>query len=157
MIPPKNVRQRAQNLLERKMKTTVCILFLALAFMAPRVQSDDSRSIMDAEKAAQDWLELTDAGHFDRSWDEAAQVLRHQVQRPIWAAITSALRSPLGSVISRKVRSAAFTRTLPGEPDGEYVIIEYETRFENKPNAKEFVESARETDSSWKIASYHIM
>ena len=37
-----------------------------------------------------------------------------------------ASREPLGKILTRKLNSAAYTKTLPGAPDGEYVVIQYE-------------------------------
>jgi len=146
----------AQILSEHKMKAVTCIIFLALTFMVPCVQAQESGSIIDAESAARHWLELTDAGNFDRSWDEAAEIFQEHVTKPAWASAAANARSPLGGVRSRKVRSARYARTLPGAPDGEYVVIQFETDFENKSNATEFVTPARANDGSWKVSGYFI-
>jgi hypothetical protein len=138
------------------MKTVICIFVLALAFVVPRAQSQDSLSTVDAENAARHWLELTDAGDFDRSWDEAAEIFREHITRPAWASAAANARSPLGSVLSRKIKSARYARTLPGAPDGEYVVIQFETTFQNKPDATEFVTPARTKDGSWKVSGYFI-
>jgi len=138
------------------MKAALCILFLTMTFLVPGVQAQESQSIMDAEAAARQWLELTDAGNFDRSWDEAAEIFQEHITKPAWASAAANARSPLGSVHSRKVRSAQYARTLPGAPDGEYVVIQFETSFENKPSATEFVTPARAKDGSWRVSGYFI-
>ena len=138
------------------MKPTICIVFLVMAFMVPRVHSQESQSILDAENAARHWLELTDAGNFDRSWDEAADIFQKHVTKLAWASTAANARSPLGGVRSRKVRSARYARTLPGAPDGDYVVIQFETTFENKANAIELVTPTRAKDGSWKVSGYFI-
>jgi hypothetical protein len=45
-----------------------------------------------------------------------------------------AVRKPLGKVISREVKSKSHHTSLPGAPDGEYVVIQFDTSFENKLN-----------------------
>jgi hypothetical protein len=62
----------------------------------------------------------------------------------------------MGGLISRKVRSATFTRSLPGVPDGEYVVIKYDTQFEHKDSAVETVTPLLEKDGSWKVSGYFI-
>jgi hypothetical protein len=46
-----------------------------------------------------------------------------------------ATRTPLGKIISRTVKSAVYTTNLPGAPDGQYVVIQYESSFEHKKAA----------------------
>jgi hypothetical protein len=45
---------------------------------------------------------------------------------------------------------------LPGAPDGEYVVIQYESQFESKKAAIETVTPRLEKDGSWKAAGYYI-
>jgi hypothetical protein len=70
-------------------------------------------------------------------------------------AISSA-RSPLGALKFRKLKSAALTRNPPGAPAGEYVMIQYETQFENKASAIETITPMHEKDGSWKVSGYFI-
>ena len=57
---------------------------------------------------------------------------------------------------SRTLKSATFARTLPGAPDGEYVVIQYETAFENKAAAVETITPMLDKDGSWRISGYYI-
>jgi len=41
--------------------------------------------------------------------------------------------------LSREVASAEYTTKLPCAPDGEYVVIQYRTKFQNKADAIETV------------------
>lgn len=56
----------------------------------------------------------------------------------------------------RSLKSATFTRKLPGAPDGEYVVIRFESRLENKASAIETVSPMREKHGSWKVSGYYI-
>ncbi len=61
--------------------------------------------------------------------------------------------------LTRKVfvqTPATFTRTVPGAPDGEYVVIQFDTQFENKAAAVETVTPMREKDGSWRVSGYFI-
>jgi hypothetical protein len=49
-----------------------------------------------------------------------------------------------------------FTKTLPGVPDGEYVVVEYETSFENKKTANETVTPMKDPDGTWRVSGYFI-
>jgi hypothetical protein len=43
-----------------------------------------------------------------------------------------------------------------GAPDGEYVVIQYDTKFDNKAAAVETVTVARGKDGVWRVAGYYI-
>jgi len=73
-----------------------------------------------------------------------------------WRGCATSVRGPLGEVVSRELRSAQFTTTLPGAPDGEYVVIESGTDFENKASAIETVIPMKDPDGSWRVSGYFI-
>ena len=66
------------------------------------------------------------------------------------------VRTPLGKVVVRKLKSKKFTETMPGAPDGEYVVIQYETTFENKKSAVETVTPMLDKDGKWRVSGYYI-
>ena len=59
-------------------------------------------------------------------------------------------------MISRELISISFAEELPGAPDGEYVVLQYKTSFENKKKAIETITPMLEKDGSWKISGYYI-
>jgi hypothetical protein len=65
-------------------------------------------------------------------------------------------RAPLGAVRTRKLKSATYTKTLPGAPDGEYVVIQYDTSFENKKSAVETITPMLDKDGKWRVSGYFI-
>ena len=109
-----------------------------------------------AEMAATTWLAVADAGDYPRSWREAASLLQTSVTQPKWESALQLGRQQLGGMKSRTLKSATFSRTLTGAPDGEYVLIQYETQFEFKPLAIETLTTMKDRDASWKVAGYFI-
>ncbi len=109
-----------------------------------------------ATKAAQSWLALVDAGRYAESWKQAAALFKEKVTAAQWEEAVRSARSPLGKLESRKLASAQFARTLPGAPDGEYVVIRYETAFEKKKAAVETVTPMKDKDGVWRVAGYFI-
>jgi hypothetical protein len=67
-----------------------------------------------------------------------------------------AARKPLGELVSRKLKSANFMTSLPGAPDGEYVVLQFETAFENKKSAVETITPMLEKDGKWRVSGYYI-
>ena len=108
-----------------------------------------------AVAAATAWLELVDAGDYGQSWDRAAALFKKAVTREQWVQSLSAIREPLGSLVSREVLSKQHLTELPGAPDGDYVVIQFETSFENKKQAVETVTPMLDGDT-WKVSGFFI-
>ena len=138
------------------MKTTIGILAGLALLAALPLRAEDSGAVVRATAAATTWLGLTDAGKYDQSWDQASSLFRSSISKADWAKRIDPVRSPLGAVKSRKVRNATFTRSLPGAPDGEYVVLQFDTVFENKSSATETVTPMHDKDGSWRVSGYYI-
>jgi hypothetical protein len=138
------------------MKLFASAVMAAAMLMTTFAFAQDDKKITDAKAAAGRWLELTDQGNYATSWDQGAAPFRAAVTRAGWEDALQAVRAPLGAVRTRTPNSAVFTRSLPGAPEGEYVVIQYVTEFEHKPNAVETVTPMREKDGSWKVSGYFI-
>lgn len=128
----------------------------ALTSLVLAAQAQDSESVTAARRAAQAWLAEVDAGRYAESWDLASSAFQAGVTKAQWIAGVSPIRNGIGAVTSRTLRSATFTHTLPGAPDGDYVIIEYDTRFEKKTQSIETVTPMRDKDGRWKVSGYFI-
>jgi len=110
----------------------------------------------EAQKAAEQWLGLVDRGEIAASWDAAAGYFKAVVSKQQWESSVSPIRKEVGGVISRKLKSAEYARTLPGAPDGEYVVLQFDTSFANKKEAIETVTPMLDKDGKWKVSGYFI-
>lgn len=133
----------------------IAILFVFL-FGSSTARAADGDATSKAQDAAKAWLVLVDAEKYGQSWDEAALLFRSAVMKAEWERAVRATRGPLGAVKSRALKSANFTRSLPGAPDGEYVVIQFDTRFANKASAIETVTPMRDKDGAWRVSGYYI-
>ena len=59
-------------------------------------------------------------------------------------------------MLKRSVKSKQYATSLPGAPDGEYVVIQYETSFEKKKSAIETVTPMLDKDGKWRVSGYYI-
>jgi hypothetical protein len=109
-----------------------------------------------AQQSADNWLGLVDSGKHADSWQEAAQMFKAAVSKEQWQSMMRASRDPLGKMLSRKLKSATYTKTLPGAPDGEYVVIQYESSFEHKQSAVETVTPMLDNNGKWRVSGYFI-
>jgi Ethanolamine utilization protein EutJ (predicted chaperonin) len=134
----------------------ILLMLIAVLLAGVCVASENDVQTAAAQQAATSWLALTDSGSYSQSWDQAAQVFKDAVTKEEWAQALSTVRARLGKVVSRKLKSATYTTSIPGEPDGQYVVIQYETSFENKATATETVTPTMEKDGQWRVSGYYI-
>ncbi|MBN1942453.1 MAG: DUF4019 domain-containing protein [Phycisphaerae bacterium] len=113
-------------------------------------------TVQAAVKATEQWLKLIDADKYGQSWTAAATAFRKAVAKDQWPRQVQAARKPLGNVQSRKVISSTYTTTLPGAPDGQYVVIQFQTAFENKADAVETVTPMKDKDGTWRVSGYYV-
>jgi hypothetical protein len=59
-------------------------------------------------------------------------------------------------MLSRKLKSATYKTTLPGAPDGEYVVVQYERSFEHKQSTVETITPMLDKDGKWRVSGYFI-
>ena len=127
-----------------------------LFFLSSSCSADDSVAIGKSQVAANGWLTLTDTAKYAQSWEAVASLFKTSIAKADWEKAVMGVRSPLGAVNSRKSKSATFTHTLPGAPDGEYVVIQFDTQFENKTSAVETVTPMLDKDGTWRVSGYFI-
>jgi len=128
----------------------------ALLLAGLSAHAAETEAVSQARESAKSWLTLIDEAKYGQSWDEAASFFKSAVTKADWEKGARTARAPLGAFKSRKLNSATFVRSLPGAPDGEYVVIQFQARFENKAAAVETVTPMREKDGSWKVSGYYI-
>lgn len=115
-----------------------------------------AESVAQAEKSDAAWLALVDTGQYDESWKTAAPAFQAAVGEQKWQDTLKAVRDPLGKLDSRQPVSSRYTTSLPGAPDGEYVVCTFASSFEHKARAQETVVAQHEPDGSWRITGYFI-
>ena len=109
-----------------------------------------------SKKSAESWLAVVDKSDYAVSYDEAASLFKLAITKEDWLQKIRAARGPLGTVVSRKLKGAQYKTSLPGAPDGEYVVIQYDTSFENKRSAVETITPTRDKDAQWRVSGYFI-
>ena len=134
----------------------VCLMIVGLVLSGGATLAGDSGKEAAAVSAAEKWLAIVDAGNYAASWKEASEFFRNTVRPEQWEQSIKAARKPLGKLFSRKVQTKTYTTSLPGAPDGEYVVIQFETSFVNKKAAIETVTPMMDKDGKWRVSGYYI-
>lgn len=109
-----------------------------------------------AQAAGEVWLALADDGRYDAAYTGAAGIFQKLMTKEQWVKLVTAGRGPLGKVTSRKLKDAKFSPKMNGAPDGQYVVLHFDTAFERKPAAIETLTTLLDTDGQWKVCGYFI-
>jgi hypothetical protein len=138
------------------LKLFVPVIMAASMLVATSAHAQEDPRVIEAKAAAASWLALLDAGRYADTWAQSASMFQTAVTQENWVNVVKPMRAPLGAVTSRTFKTAQFTPTLPAAPDGEYVVIQYNTVFANKAGAVETITPMRDKDGRWKISGYFV-
>ena len=112
----------------------------------------------EAEKggqlAAHAWLLLLDRRDWGSAWDASSAVFRQTVPLGAWMDGIPKVREPFGAMVEREPGQALYKRTLAGRPDGDYVTVNFLTKFEKNAQVVETVTTVREPDGRWRVTGY---
>jgi hypothetical protein len=150
--PPLGQRKEGTEMIRR----IACLVTVGLMLSCVTATAGKSEKEAAAVSAAEKWLAVVDKGKYEESWKEAAEYFKNAVKQKQWEQSLQAVRNPLGKLISRKVNSKTYMTSLPGAPDGEYVIIQFDTSFENKKKAVETVTTMMDKGGGWRVSGYYI-
>ena len=133
----------------------ICLLAAAaLLGDQPPAKSGDEAAMKAAEDAAKAWLALMDSGQYARSWKDSAQLFKKEVTQEEWEKSAKLARESLGRLVSRSLKVEQYGKSLPGDPDGEYLILVFDSSFEKRTTAGETVVPVKEKDGVWRVAGY---
>jgi hypothetical protein len=126
------------------------ILILSLCISSFVWAHESSGSI-----AAKEWLQIVDAGKYIESWQKSDSLFQSQLSQNKWDSALKGVRTPLGKVKSRSELGAKEYASLPGVPKGEYLVIQFQTEFQNKTSATETLTLSK-SSGQWLPVGYFI-
>ncbi|SET55542.1 DUF4019 domain-containing protein [Variovorax sp. OV084] len=103
-------------------------------------------------------IQMIDQGKAGELWDGATPATRKRVTRADFTSQVARSRAPIGApqmrtwvAVNRQVVADADSETA-----GQYVSVEYETRFTNKPDGtlRELVSFHLDSDRVWRFSGY---
>jgi hypothetical protein len=133
-------------------KLIVAMVMMTSVVFAEGTADKEAQAIASGKQ----WLSLCDEAQYSDSWEQAATFFKNAVKKEQWEQLAAAVRAPLGKVEKRDVKSKTYQIQAPGAPDGEYVIIRFDSVFENKKEAVETVTMMMDKDRGWRVAGYFI-
>jgi len=139
-----------------KLPFAIRIILLSFILAGSIAQSFGDNQTDQGVAAAKTWLGLVDAKQYKESWVEAAPFFKDRITENDWVKMISLARGPFGEVKSRELKAAKFATSLPGAPDGEYVVIQFKTSFANKADAIETITPMKDDKGVWRVSGYFI-
>ena len=130
------------------------VLLVVTAFAGHSLFAQDKEKAATA--AASEWLALIDSHQYGESWFQASSDFRGAASKEQWIHALDTVRTPLGKLVSRQLKSATYTTKLPNVHAGEYVVIQYDTSYEEAPGMNETLVMMLEKNGSWKANGYFI-
>ena len=132
----------------------IALVMMVTGFAVAADSSGKAKADTGATAAAA-WLAVVDSGEYAKSWAMSSGMFQMQINAEQWTAALDKSRMPLGAMVTRKVKSAKYSTELPGVPDGEYVVVVFNSSFAKKKKAQETVTVTFE-NGEWKVAGYFI-
>jgi len=138
----------------RRRAALAMLAALAASSIAPASLAQDPRALQ-AQEAAREWLALADRQDADAARSAAGAKFRDALAAERWRDALRSVRGPLGEVTQRTVVSTQLTRTLSGQPDGDYALVAFRTSWSGKPVGRELVSLEYES-GRWRVIGYVI-
>jgi hypothetical protein len=140
------------------MKTVLRSLMIVPLVMALSCGGAGDHGAEEAEafQAAEIWLQLIDQEMYEESWNEAASIFKSAVTAEQWQQQVKAARAVFGEFGARELKGTEYMSSMPGAPDGDYVVIQFNALFANKEAAVETVTPMKDPDGVWRVAGYYI-
>jgi len=133
-------------------------LSLLAAWLAPATAQEVEAS--DMVRGGMQVIQMVDQGKTGELWDGATAATKKQVARGEFMTQISKARGPLGAPVQRTW--VAVNRQVVADSNadvaGQYVSIEYETRFTNaaanRDSMRELVSFHLDGDKVWRFSGY---
>ena len=132
------------------------IIFSLISISSAQIFISDSAKVDSAKHSAESWLKLIDQEKYAESWNQTSDFFKSKVTKNQWISTISNLKSSLGKTNTRIFFRAQYTTSLPGVPNGEYVVIQFQTDFETKNSAIETITPMKDSDGLWRVSGYFI-
>jgi hypothetical protein len=106
-----------------------------------------------AREAADAWLALFDADDIEATYEMAAETFKTQVEMQDWEAQAAQVKQAVGELDGRTYMETTYADELPQAPEGDYMIVQYDTQYANL-NVTEFVILVLDEDT-WRMVGFN--
>jgi Protein of unknown function (DUF4019) len=108
-----------------------------------------------AQREALGFLGYLDHGRYADSYAYTGMLIRASNDRDAFAAQIKKAHAGTGALQSRNLIDASYATSVPGAPEGQYVLLHYQASFANRPEAVETLTLAF-AKGYWRVSGYYI-
>ena len=119
-------------------------------------ENDEIRVDPAALSEAERWLALVDANDYSGSWAATGDLFKGEVSEEEWRESMAVFREDMGAVRERTLQDQTLETVMPGAPEGEYLMLEYRSVFDQQARGAELVVLMRQDDGSWRVIGYFL-
>jgi hypothetical protein len=108
-----------------------------------------------AQRQALGFMGYLDQGRYADSYAYTGMPIRTQLDREAFAAEIAKTRNGTGALQGRELIDSAYTTSVPGAPDGQYVVLHYHANFAIRQDVVETVTLAF-AKGYWRVVGYYL-
>lgn len=139
-----------------RIHAVLMISCLVMIFYPMISEKPDPEKAEGATAAAMQFLTLVDADKFEQSWEDTADLLKKKISRKDWNENLAKARGALGPVIERAQEGIKYSSEAKDSPEGDYIVLIFESRFQAADDITETVTVMLEEDGVWRVAGYYV-
>jgi hypothetical protein len=129
-----------------------CLTYSARAQVA---QSSPGTEEQAAQRQALGYLGYLDQGRFADSYAYTGLLMRNQLDPQTYAAKIENMRSGVGALQGRQLIDANLVNSVPGAPEGQYIVVHYHANYLNLNDAVDTITLAFQK-GYWRVIGYYI-
>jgi len=133
------------------------VLVAAVIIFFPLInQRPPKEKATAATAAAILFLQQVDADLFVESWQLTAPAMQAKIPQQEWVDQLAKLRGLTGPLVQRTEKKVVLSTPAEYSPEGEYIVITFDSTYRRKADASEIVTVMQENDGDWRVAGYYI-
>jgi hypothetical protein len=129
-----------------------CLFIILFPLLSEKPDTDKTQKAL---AVTMEFLHLIDAEMYAESWQSAATLMKERVTQQEWVETLTKTRARSGALIERLEKNASYSTTAKDSPDGEYIMLTFDSKYQNTKSVSEYVTVMLEGDR-WRVAGYFI-
>ena len=137
------------------MKKLIIVLISIISMYSAAAQKYTDMYINDANKVALRWLNDVNHNQYEKAYQLLSKEGKAKYPQETWISQINELMLEFGGSESRTVTQRNFQSQMEGMEDGFYVVIEYDSQYEDTKDHTEHLLLKQNNKAKWEIANYN--